>query len=238
MKLNSTVNISSFPLFAPTTGALPQFGLGLGRNSTFLEYLYRSKQIASRSWSLFWGLEGGGPSSQMNGSLTFGGFDQAKTTGANLTQAFSSLADMTVCPSSMIVFITDVQVKFPNGTSSSLFESAEGTAMRSCIKPDIPLITFPSNVWQAFSAVAGGNYIAPSESYKLWGMDYATNGVFDGDLSFCFSSGLEVTVPNSQLVVPDVQINQAGQMDIPDRNTREILIYNLESSNVDDMPLL
>ena len=237
-RLNSTVNISSFPLFAPTSGALPQSGLGLGRNSTFLEYLYKSKQIASRSWSLFWGLEGGAPSSQMDGSLTFGGFDQAKTTGSNLTQAFSSLADMTVCPSSMIVFITDVQVKFPNGTSTSLLGSAEGSAMRSCIKPDIPLITFPSSVWQAFFAAAGGTYIAPSESYKLWGMEYAANGVFDGDLSFSFSSGFEIIVPHSQLVVPDVQVNQAGQMDIPNSNSREILIYNLETSNANDMPLL
>jgi hypothetical protein len=236
--LNSTVNITSFPLFAPTSGALPQSGLGLGRNSTFLEYLYKSKQIASRSWSLFWGLEGGSPSTQMNGSLTFGGFDVAKTTGANLTQSFSSLEDMTVCPSSMIVFITDVLVKFPNGTSNSLFGSAEGSAMRSCIKPDIPLITFPSNVWEAFSAAVGGTYIAPSESYKLWGMDYAARGVFAGDLTFVFSSGLEITVPNSQLVVPDVEVNQAGQMDIPDSENREILVYNLETSNVNDMPLL
>jgi hypothetical protein len=236
--LNSTVKIPSFPLFAPTTGALPQSGLGLGRNSTFLEYLYKSKQIASRSWSLFWALEGGSPSTQMDGSLTLGGFDESKTTGANLTQSFSSLEDMTVCPSSMIVFIADVIVQFPNGTSNSLFGSAEGSAMRSCIKPDIPLITFPSAVWQAFSAAIGGTYIAPSESYKLWGMDYAANGVFDGDLSFLFSSGLEITIPNSQLVVPDVQVNQAGQMDIPNSNNREILIYNLETSNVNDMPLL
>jgi hypothetical protein len=35
-----------------------------------------------------------------------------------------------------------------------------------------------------------------------------------------------------------VQINQAAQMYIPDTNNREILIYNLESSNANDIPLL
>ena len=174
----------------------------------------------------------------MDGSLVLGGYDAAKITGENMTQAFSSLEDMKACPSSLIVFLTDVQVNFPNGTATSLFGTSAGTAMRSCIKPDIPLITFPQNVWQAFSDAIGGSYIAPSGSYKLWGMDYSINGIFDGNLTFTLSSGLTLTIPNDQLVVPDVQVNNNGQMFTPNSGAREILIYNLENSNVNDMPLL
>lgn len=69
-------------------------------------------------------------------------------------------------------------------------------------------------------------------------MDYATQGIFDGDLQFVLSSGPEITVPNSQLVVPDVQIDKQGQMQVPDDTMKEILVYNLENSNLNDMPLL
>ncbi len=77
----------------------------------------------------------------MDGSLTLGGYDMAKFIGPNMTQPISSLADMTQCPSSFIVFVADILV-----TATSLFGSAKGTALRTCIKPDIPLITFPSDI--------------------------------------------------------------------------------------------
>jgi hypothetical protein len=235
---NQTSNLTGFTLFTPSSGDLPQSGLGLGRNSTFLDGLFDAGKIASRTWSLFWGPEGGDAADNMNGSLTLGGYDMAKMIGPNITQPFSSRADMSKCPSSFIVFVTDILVKHSNGTTTSLFGNGKGTTLRTCIKPDIPLITFPSDIWNAFSAAIDGTYIGPSESYKLWGMDYATQGIFDGDLQFVLSSGLELTVPNSQLVVPDVHIDKQGQMHIPNNTMKEVLVYNLENSNVDDMPLL
>ena len=174
----------------------------------------------------------------MDGSLTLGGYDKAKTMGPNATQSFSSLADMSQCPSSFIVFLADILVKHSNDASASLFGNAKGTALRTCIKPDIPLITSPTNIWNAFSAAIGGTYIGPSPSYKLWGMNYATQGIFDGDLQFILSSGLELTIPNSQLVVPDVQVDSQGQMYVSNDTVREILVYNLEDSNINDMSLL
>ncbi len=219
--------MTDFTFFTPSSGDLPQSGLGLGRNSTFLGTLFGTGKIASRTWSLFWGLEGGDTADITDGSLTLGGYDMAKTTGPNITQPFSSLADMAQCPSSLIVFVTDIQVKHSNGTSVSLFGDGKGTALRTCIKPDIPLITFPSDIWSAFKAAIGGTYVGPSNSYKLWGMNYANQDIFDGDLQFVLSSGLELTVPNSQLVVPDVQVDKQGQMQIPNDTIKEILVYTL-----------
>jgi hypothetical protein len=235
---NEDRNLENFTFFTPSSGNLPQSGLGLGRNSTFLESLFNAGKIASRTWSLLWGLEGGDKPDTLDGSLKLGGYDKAKTTGPNIAQPFSSLADMGQCPSSFIVFIADIVVKHSNGTEISLFGNAKGTALRTCIKPDILLITFPKAIWEAFSSAIGGTFIGPSQSYKLWGMDYDTQGIFDGDLQFALSSGLELTVPNNQLVVPNVQIDKEGRMQIPNDTMDEILVYNLENSNLDDMPLL
>ena len=224
---------------------LPQSCLGLGRNSTILESLFRAGKIASQTWSLFWGLEGADSANAMDGSLTLGGYDRAKTAGPNLTQAFGSLRDMTLCPSSLIVSITDILVKHSNGTATSLFANATGTALRACIKPDIHLISLPRDIYYAFTEAIGGTYIGPggtyngqSSSYKPWGMEYETQGVFGGDLQFVLNSGLELTIPNHQLVVPDVQITGDGRTHIPTDSVREVLVSNLESSNLVDMPEL
>lgn len=223
-------------IFTPSSNTLPQSALGLGRNSTFIETLHDAQLIASRTWSLFWGLEGADPSSQMEGSLMFGGYDRAKTTGPNMTRAFSSLEDQASCPSSMIVTVANIILTFANGTSTSLM-SPPSTAFSACVKPDIPLLTLPTDVFTTFSTSIGGTYLAPSESYKLWGMDFAASGIFDGTLTYTFSSGLSITIPNSQLVVPDVQVSTTGTTFIPDPSTRELLIY-ADPVTGSDMPLL
>jgi len=237
LALNSSINIPSFRIYTPSDNtSLPQSSLGLGRQSSFLDYLYNSGKLASRSWALFWGREAG--DNPLDGSLSFGGFDMAKTSGSNMTQPLSSLADMALCPSSLIAFVTDIQLKFSNGTNVSLFGQAPETAMRTCIKPDIPLITFPENIYNNFRAAAGGTYLGPSTSYKPWGLQYETAAVFDGDLTFTFSSSLEVTVSNDQLVIPEAELGTDRQLRVSSDSTREILIYNFEPGNADDMPLL
>lgn len=226
----------SIKIFTPSTSTLPQSALGLGRNSTFIETLYDNQMVASRTWSLFWGLEGGSPGEQMDGSLIIGGYDRAKTAGPNMTQTFSSFADQALCPSSMIVDVADISVTFANGTSTSLLDTTS-TGFRACIKPDIPLLTLPTDIFTAFSDSIGGTFIAPSESYKLWGMDFAASGVFDGDLTYTFASGFQITIDNGQLVVPDVQVTDAGATFIPDEAVRELLIY-ADPVTGSDMPLL
>ena len=170
----------SMKMFTPSSNTLSQSALGLGRKSNFIETLYESQLIASRTWSLFWGLEGADPTSQMNGSLINGGYDRAKTTGPKMTRPFSSLADQASRPSSMLVDVTDLALTFANGTSVSLLGNL--LSFSACIKPDIPLLTLPTDVFAAFSTAIGGTYLTPSESYKLWGMDFAATGIFDGSL--------------------------------------------------------
>ena len=60
---------------------------------------------------------------------------------------------------------------------------------------------------------------------------------YDGDLSFTFASGLQIRVPNHQLVVPDVVVNEFGVPTFND-STRAININSLQEINKDDTPSL
>jgi hypothetical protein len=68
-------------------------------------------------------------------------------------------------------------------------------------------------------------------------MDFAATGIFDGSLTYTFNSGLTITTPNSQLVVPDVQTTSTGTPFIPDESARELLVY-ADAITGSDMPLL
>lgn len=52
--------------------------LGLGTNFTVLSALQTRHQIASRVWSMFYGLTGVDADAQLDGVLVLGGYDHAK----------------------------------------------------------------------------------------------------------------------------------------------------------------
>ena len=228
-------------IYEPSSTGLPQSALGLGRQSAFVEAMYSNFLIASRTWSLFWGLQGATPDQQMDGSLVLGGYDVAKTIGPNMTQSFSSFADQVACPTSLVVDVIDVRLDFQNGTTSSLVSSVSPgftPGYRACIRPDVPLVTFPSDVWTAFATAITGSYIQPSNaSSNIWGLDFLASGVFDGNLTYVFSSGLQITIPNEQLVVPHISVNDAGKTFIDDDALREMLVY-ADPVYAPDMPLM
>lgn len=60
---------------------------------------------------------------------------------------------------------------------------------------------------------------------------------YAGSLTFSLSSGLKITIPNSQLVVPDLSINNQGTT-IANGSTREIMLNSLQGINANDMPIL
>jgi hypothetical protein len=63
----------------------------------------------------------------------------------------------------MIVDVTDLALTFANGTSVSLLGSP--LSFSACIKPDVPLVTLPLDVFNSFSDGIGGTFLAPSDSY-------------------------------------------------------------------------
>jgi hypothetical protein len=123
--------------------------LGLGQNSSIFQALLSTKQIASRSWSMFWGLEGPNKHSQLDGSFVLGGFDQAKVSGPNYTQALSTNDNN--CDTKMLVTISDLVLNFVNGSDVSLFNGTRNTALQACVDPSYPgLMTLPEQYFKVF----------------------------------------------------------------------------------------
>lgn len=60
---------------------------------------------------------------------------------------------------------------------------------------------------------------------------------YPGDLTFSFSSGLQTTIPNSQLVAPVYIIDEQGATIFND-SKRDIMLAGLEAPNTNDMPIL
>ena len=61
---------------------------------------------------------------------------------------------------------------------------------------------------------------------------------YDGDLTISIDPGLDITVPNHQLVVPNYGINAQGQQYVDNSSNREVLIYSNQGINKNDMPAL
>lgn len=62
---------------------------------------------------------------------------------------------------------------------------------------------------------------------------------YDGDLTFSLAPGLNIRIPNHQLVVPNYVYSDSGELTIENGTTiREVVINSLQDVNKNDMPLL
>lgn len=61
---------------------------------------------------------------------------------------------------------------------------------------------------------------------------------YKGDMTFVLSSGLRVTIPNHQLLGPDVSLDESGKAVIVNDTVVELMLNSLQDINKDDMPLL
>jgi hypothetical protein len=180
--LASNATISTFPMAILGSAAggdyVTENLLGLGPNSTILNALKARGSIASRTWSFFWGLNGATTSSQMDGSLIFGGYDAAKTTGQSVTAPLRHVVGQN-CPSGMAVTISDMLLNFPNGSSPSIFAAAGVGPLAACLEPEFPtLMTLPLDIWQTFNDLAGGDNIGRSFGINFYSELFAAAGMY------------------------------------------------------------
>ncbi len=179
LQLNDETALDDFPLGIALNdwGAQmyhPQAALGLGMNSTLLNNLKDSGKIASRAWSFFWGRDGGSRSSQLDGSLVLGGYDQAKLSGKGYVDSLQP--STSPCASQMQVAITDMILNLSNGTNVSIFPGSDSSTLPACIVPDYPvLMTLPLSPYvDNLFEITGGSGKEHERSYGInfWAMRY------------------------------------------------------------------
>lgn len=232
--VNTTLLIPHFPLGIFRGSTDYQNTLGLGRNSTMLNALVSAGAIVSRTFSIFQGWTGSQTQYQTDGSLILGGYDSAKIRGSNITLPFTVEDN---CNNGFIISVTDINMNLRNGSNVSIIGRSQGSAMRACIEPNFSPITLSEEIWWAFTNVTGvaetGRSISP---INPWGMMIPASGAYDGDLTFSIYPGLDIRIPNHQLIVPDIEINSEGQ-EYPSSSTEvEVLINSLQSVNANDIP--
>ncbi|PGH04999.1 hypothetical protein AJ80_08426 [Polytolypa hystricis UAMH7299] len=226
----SNATIDDFPIYSSSVDSIPQNALGLGRNSIFLDMLVKQKKIASRTWSVFWVWQGAEEQQQMEGSFVLGGYDRAKTEGSeNATMDF---ADDVACPSSLLVYIKDITINTPGGKKEGVLGDL-GSAMRSCIKPDAELMTFPGAVYERIKKALPGRYLGPSAGFYYWAMSYDKS--FNANMTITLISGLSITIPTHQLALPAIGISKTSNEHVRLDDTKTVMIYD---DGVSDMPLL
>ena len=166
--LNTTI-LDNFPI-SITRSTLDMNSFGLGQNSTILNVLYSTGQIASRTWSLFWGLTGTEAADQMDGTLILGGYDRAKVAGPNTTTPFTYGS---MCATNLVVTISDIILGYGNGSSKSIIGSSHGSALRACVTPAYPILTLPEDVWEGYVNNTGGTWLSTrSNGLDFWAEEY------------------------------------------------------------------
>ncbi|EEQ89651.2 uncharacterized protein BDCG_04771 [Blastomyces dermatitidis ER-3] len=180
---------------------IPDGSIGLGRASSFLDVLTAQKKIASRTWSLSWGWQGLEAFHQMKGNLVQGGYDRAKIKGDNFTRDF---VDVKECTSELMVYVKQIYITTWYGDRTDVYKSS-GSTLNACLRPDISPNSLPDHVFNNFKRRLPGN--------------------FRGNLTFTLDSGLSITVPNHQLVLPNTVINRDGHQTFAN-DSRVIPIHN------------
>ncbi|MCJ1286682.1 hypothetical protein MMC26_006028 [Xylographa opegraphella] len=248
-------NLSTYPIGLPLKenglGLNDVFdnALGLGSNSTFLTALSNVGLIASRSFSIFWGLTG--TTGNTDGSLIVGGLDSAKMSGSGLTGPISPQNSDPVsswtnnCGTGLFVTVKDISLNFPNGSTPSILGGNFTQGLSMCIDPAYPGITLPPNTNSIINEMLGtpiqhiGADEAGDNNIPFYNSDiYLASDVYQGDLTFTFESGLQIAVTNDQLVVPVWEINKNGIAVQNNDTLRRVLINPLGWPIINDQPIL
>lgn len=219
-------NLAEFPLGIPRSnwdhGYTILHAMGMGPNSTFLNKLVETGQTACRVWSIFWGRMW--VDNPLNGSVVVGGYDEEKVIGTNYTQALD-FSNKTGCWTGMKVSITGIDLVDRTGKTTSIL--SDSLTVDACIVPQRQLLLeAPSAIRDKFENVTATQNIGQSFGLHWSATLYDAQTAYDGDLRLSFSSGLEVTVPNDQFMVPFVSVDRNGSR-IFNESQREFLMNGL-----------
>ncbi|KAI2605960.1 acid protease [Hypoxylon fragiforme] len=224
---DSSNRINGMPIGIPRSGWDHGYtilhAMGMGTNSTILNALFQTGQIGSRVWSIFWGhmwVDDGA----VDGSIVFGGYDQQKVIGKNYTQPLD-FSDNTGCWTGMMVHISKVTLNIRTGENINILPA--NTEIHACIVPQRQLLLeAPESMIATFENATNTRNIGLSYGLHWSAYLYDASDYFDGDLTISLSTGLDVRIPNSQYMVPFVDIDRNGSRFF-NTSERELLIGGL-----------
>jgi hypothetical protein len=130
--INQDTSLADFPVDVNVASASRRNMLGVGVNSTVLDYLRKSSKINANVWSYFEGLYGVTEIENMDGHVVFGGYDAAKIRGSPFTQA-KSPSDK-ACLTNLMISVSDILIDV-DGQSTSLVGNLPGSGIQMCIDP-------------------------------------------------------------------------------------------------------
>lgn len=173
----SSTASTEFPIGIPRSrwdhGYTTLHALGLGRNSTFLNYLVGTGQIASRVWSIFWGRMW--IANWLDGSVVLGGYDSNLVLGENYTDQLNYDKDEG-CFTGMKVTVTDILLNKRNGVDVSIAPSE--FYLGCCIVPQRQmLIEGPPVIRESFDRETGMNVSGSSSGLHWSAAQYLANEV-------------------------------------------------------------
>lgn len=184
---SSIANIEEFEFGVRENGAqlgeINQNQLGLGRASNFLETLWSSGLITSKSYSFFFGTPNEISATPRDGFMSFGAYDKGFVGEAkNLTKPFSlavrnpaqdTLAvDQSGCKEGMLIDITGLDLTWGNGSVNSILDEP----LQACIVTEwSDVARLPVKYWNALSSTVGFKQPAPrASSNESNGLYYGT----------------------------------------------------------------
>ena len=156
IRIGSNLSLLNVPIQISSALASAQNFLGLTKTSTFLNRLSSAGLIASRAFGFYQGWTGSETQHQVDGSLVFGGYDEAQTIGENMTFSFGTAGS---CQSGFSFTISDIKMNFLNGTDVSIFDSSPGATMNACLSFSYPLMVLPAEMWNSFVRFSGVNVL-------------------------------------------------------------------------------
>lgn len=165
--------------------------LGIGKNSTFINWLADSGFIPSRSWSLFTGVY----AKARGGALILGGYADRFYTGQLHTK---NITDGAFCPACFNVSGLEYEA---GGVTVNLLPDAN-QSMWTVIDPYWPTLIVPDECLWKFGNATQGDW-----HYSDFSFHYPSNNVPTGNITVTLDNGLKTTIPWSALFDPPAYDN-------------------------------
>ncbi|KAI5838382.1 aspartic peptidase domain-containing protein [Morchella snyderi] len=231
------VTVTSLPIGVEDGTDIGTSSLGLAINSSLVDVMVDAGDIPSRMWGVDYGWVGATSDTWADGEMVLGGYDKARVKNDKLySQAFpENLADSDGC--ALIVYITGITMK--NSTDSLDLMESKGDSLRACVSPEYDLMTMPYDLFKVFNDAMGDVYEnRTTGDFYLWGFESDNAKGYDGDMEIKFSTGLTVTIPNHQLILPYRDYDKNGKAYIKNAKQNVLMINSLQQVNENDLPLL